>query len=494
MRRFSMVFALGLSLLAASRGRAEVKPHTLFADHAVLQQGIKLPVWGTAEPGEKVTVKFQDQEQSATASDSGAWRVNLAPLKAGGPFEMTIAGKNTVAIKDLLVGEVWICSGQSNMEWPMTATRDSQKNIKEANYPEIRLFRTPKAMTPKPLTEFAPTKNAAEGKWTECDPKSVADFSAVAYFFGRKLHQERKVPIGLIQTAWGGTAAELWTREEIFDQYKELKGLKGSTLYNAMIAPLIPYGIKGAIWYQGESNVNKAWQYRTLFPAMIKNWRDDWKQGDFPFLFVQIAPYSAFYGPDHLPVLREAQLYTAQTVPNTAMAVINDFGDDGDIHPVDKDPVGVRLGLGALALAYKQDVPYNGPIYAASKVDGSRMLLSFKHAAKGLVAQELSIPLTAREVKDKEKKIVVTKKTTIDIKGGALVGFTIAGKDGKFVEANAKIEGDMIAVSSPSVSEPVAVRYMWGNTAVGNLFNGVGLPATPFRTDEFPVPTQPTAK
>ncbi|MCI0640852.1 MAG: sialate O-acetylesterase, partial [Gemmataceae bacterium] len=261
--------------------------------------------------------------------------------------------------------------------------------------------------------------------------------------------------------------------------------------YNGMIAPLLPFAIKGVIWYQGESNVGNAWQYRTLFPAMIKNWRDDWKQGDFPFLFVQIAAFKP-YNSERSPVLREAQLYTAQTVPNSAMVVITDYGDEGDIHPVDKDPVGVRLALCAQALAYKEKVPHSGPEFTRQKIEGTKIVLSFKNADV-LVAKELEIPRTLAELGEKNGKKVVLKRyqSPIQVKAGELPGFTIAGKDGKFFEAQAKIIGGQIEVSSAQVSEPVAVRYGWSDSPVINLFNGAGLPASPFRTDVFKVPSQP---
>ncbi len=480
-----LIFAIAGFVSAA---RAEVRPHSLFGDNMVLQQGMKITVWGKADPGERVTVKIQDQEGSGAADKDGKWRVELGALKAGGPFELRI---NEQSLKNVLVGAVWVGSGQSNMEWSMNATRDAKKNIAEANYPEIRLFRTPKSMQAKPLSEFAPSKNPAEGKWQACTPENVAGFSAVQYYFGRKLHLDRKTPVGLIQAAWGGTAAELWTRADIFDMYPELKGLKGSQLYNGMIAPLLPFAIKGVIWYQGESNVGNAWQYRTLFPAMIKNWRDDWKQGDFPFLFVQIAAFKP-YNSERSPVLREAQLYTAQTVPNSAMVVITDYGDEGDIHPVDKDPVGVRLALCAQALAYKEKVPHSGPEFTRQKIEGTKIVLSFKNADV-LVAKELEIPRTLAELGEKNGKKVVLKRyqSPIQVKAGELPGFTIAGKDGKFFEAQAKIIGGQIEVSSAQVSEPVAVRYGWSDSPVINLFNGAGLPASPFRTDVFKVPSQP---
>jgi sialate O-acetylesterase len=348
------------------------------------------------------------------------------------------------------------------MEWAMTGTRNPKKDIAEAKHPMIRLIRVPKAPVSTPQADFGKDwkDDNTTGKWTECTPETVARFSAVGYFFGRDLQKARQVPIGLIQSAWGGTAAERWTSKETFDKYAELKGGKGSDLYNGMIVPLLKFPIKGVIWYQGESNAGQAWKYRTLFPAMIKNWRDDWKQADLPFLFVQLAPYDKVNGPTW-PELREAQLYTAQTVKNTAMAVITDYGHPTDIHPKDKDPVGARLALCAQAIAYNEKLVYSGPEYTSVKIDGKKAVLSFKHVGGGLMA-----------------------------KGDKLTGFTVCGADKKFVPADAVIDGDKVVVTSAAVAAPVAVRFGWANHPVVNLFNREGLPATPFRTDDFPAVTK----
>jgi len=444
--------------LSATRTDASVRLHGLFSDGMVLQQGTKVPVWGTAAPGEKITVKFQGQNVSGIAAKTGSWIVNLKDLKPGGPFEMEVTGGYTITLKDVLVGEVWVCSGQSNMEWPLSATYKSKEAIQKANYPKIRLFKAPKTPQPKPIDDFV-----AASQWTECNPSTVPNFSAVGYYFGRDLQEARIVPVGLIQSAWGGTAAERWTPTEIFQQ-DGLKGLKGSDLYNGMIAPLLPFAIKGVIWYQGESNANKAWQYRKLFPAMIKSWRDQWKQGDFPFLFVQLAPWDVPKTATW-PELREAQLYTAQTVKNTAQAVITDFGDPKDIHPQHKEPVGARLALAARALAYGEKITFSGPDYEGKKIDGNKVVLSFKHVDKGLTVGG----------KDKELK-----------------GFTIAGADNEFHPAQAKIVGETVVVWSDKVAAPKEVRFGWANHPIVNLFNAAGLPASPFRTDSLPAITDPS--
>lgn len=451
-----LILALSIAaLLIVGRVQAAVELHGLFTENMVLQQGTKVPVWGTADNGEKVTVRFQGQELSTMPKD-GKWKVVLENLKPGGPFEFSV---NDTKFKNVLVGEVWVCSGQSNMEWSVAASRDPKETIAAADYPTIRLFQVPKTPTATPQAELGDWKGPKE--WMVCSPQTVPGFSAVGYHFGRHLQKARNVPVGLIQSAWGGTPAEVWTSKETLDNTPGLKGLTGSGQYNGMIAPLIPFAIKGVIWYQGESNASKAYQYRALFPAMIKNWRDAWGQGDFPFLFVQLAPYN---GPKEQtwPELREAQTYTWLTVPNTGMAVITDYGHPTNIHPVDKDPVGERLALCARATAYKEEIPYSGPLYSGMKKAGDRIILSFNHVADGLVA-----------------------------KGGELTGFTIAGKDGTFMNAKATIEGKTVVVESPEVKGPVAVRYGWQNTPVVNLFNSVGLPASPFRTDEFPLLTAP---
>jgi sialate O-acetylesterase len=494
--------------------RADVKPHALFSEGMVLQQGSKVPVWGTADDGEQVTVRCEGQEASATAKD-GRWQVRLDNLKAGGPYELTIAGKNTVTIKNVLVGEVWVCSGQSNMEWPVRASADAERHIANSANPKIRLFTVPKVGAEKPL-------DSVKGQWKECGPDTVGSFSAVAYFFGRDVQKALDVPVGLIHTSWGGTPAEAWTRLGALEASPELKHyvegqararenfpkamekykadlakheeavkkakdegqqppkapaapqnpLTGShspaALYNGMIAPLIPYALRGAIWYQGESNAGRAYEYRTLFPAMIQNWRADWKQGDFPFLFVQLAPFDPRrgskpeVGESAWAELREAQLLTTRKLPNTAMAVITDVGDEKDIHPKQKEPVGARLALAAQALAFGRKLVYSGPEYDKMTVEGNKAVLSFRHAGGGLEA-----------------------------KGGPLVGFTVCGADHKFVKAEAEIRDDKVVVWSDQVAKPEAVRFGWADFPVVNLWNKDGLPASPFRTDDYAMITAP---
>jgi sialate O-acetylesterase len=517
MRRFAAGIALAVwAVTCVPAARAAVKPHPLFSDNTVLQRELKVPVWGTADPGEKITVKVQDQEVSGESDKDGKWMVRLNPMKAGGPVEITIAGKDSmVVLKNVLIGDVWVCSGQSNMWWPIRLSGEPEKTAAEAKYDGIRLFTVPQKTSKTPLTDV-------NGSWSVCTPQSAKDFSAVAYHFGRHLHKELGIPIGLIHTSWGGTICEAWASKPALETHADFKEVdklltgyeeryaktlpkykddlakhkemvekakaegktppkapvpprkpeedpnRPSVLYNAMINPIVPYGIRGAIWYQGESNASRAHQYRTLFPLMIKNWRDDWKQGDFPFLFVQLAPFMKIMKDPQESAwaeLREAQILTTKALPNAGMAVITDAGDEKDIHPKAKDIVGTRLALAARALAYGQKIEYSGPVYDRMKVEGDKVVLTFKHVGGGLVA-----------------------------KGGPLTGFTIAGEDKKFVNAEAKIEGDTVVVSASGLAKPVAVRYGWANFPVVNLENKEGIPASPFRTDDFPMLTAPKKK
>jgi sialate O-acetylesterase len=640
---------LALLATSTSAAHATVIPHPLFADHAVLQQGAPVPIWGTAEPGEAIKVEIARQTVATTAGADGKWLVHLAPIKAGGPFTLTISGKNRIVLTDILVGEVWVASGQSNMERQL-GLRVGQQPIfhweteaAAAKHPQIRQFGVAQE---KSLTRL----NTVKGQWSVCSPETVKDFTAVGYFFGRDLQRARHVPVGLIHSSWGGTPAEAWTSDtglrplpDFADTSEQIKALiadpvaarrqyearleawfrphdSGSALgaswsdpaldtsawktmtlptlwedagepdlngvvwfrksfdlpaglvaglapdagtvtaelqvdmvddidttwvngvkvgatvgynvpreypvpvsllkpghnviavrvldtgggggiwgdhklqlvfhgktslqpidlsgpwryrigmnlqngpappqgfigdvstptilYNAMIAPLLPYAIRGVVWYQGEANVHRELQYRTLFPAMIADWRQAWGQ-DFPFLFVQIAPHR-----DMTPELRDAQLWAFERTPKTAMVVTTDCGDANDIHPAHKQPVGARLALAARALAYGERLEYSGPIFDSMKVNGGKAALLFTHVGGGLV-----------------------------VKGGLLKGFTMAGADKVFHPARAQVRGKTVVVTSDAVAQPAAVRYGWANVPEGNLFNKAGLPASPFRTD-----------
>jgi sialate O-acetylesterase len=651
------LLAFLLTVTAGKSARAAVRVPAIIGDNMVLQAGMKVRIWGKADPGERVTVRFNSQTGQATADGAGHWQMSIGPFKAGGPFDLTISGTNTLTFKNILVGEVWVCSGQSNMEFPLINATDGAKAVAGANYPEIHLFTVEKNTSATPLDDV-------KGRWVVSTPDTVGQFSAVGYFFGRELHQQLKTPIGLIHTSWGGTPAESWTSYEalalnpdlkpIIDRYQEsLKslpdrqkdyerltaeweknniymdpgnkgealgyagasvnaaewkpmnlpqyfetsgpdidgavwfrkqievpqswagkdlvlnltpiddydttyfngtrvgglgretpesyskprrypvpaalvhagrnviavrvfdaagnggfagggdmsiapagdknnviGLEGawdykvelalppkhpdwgsrpqapgptnqnspSVLYNAMLQPLTPYAIRGAIWYQGESNAGRAYQYRTLFPLMIRNWRQAWNEGDFPFYFVQLAnwqPRKPEPGESEWAELREAQSMTLHE-PQTGMAVIVDIGDTNDIHPRDKLDVGHRLAVWALARTYHQAIEYSGPLYDSFSVEGDRIRIRFKHAG-GLKTADSQAPKA----------------------------FAIAGADRKFHWAEAHIDGETIILSNPKVSKPVAARYAWADNPEVNLYNGVNLPASPFRTDDW---------
>jgi sialate O-acetylesterase len=488
---------IALVFVCAGVARADVKLPALISEGMVLQQGMETPLWGWAEEGESVTVEMQGQKVTATAKD-GKWALKLNLLKAGGPYTLVITGRNRIELKNVLVGEVWICSGQSNMQWNLKTTDGGEAEIARANYPNIRLFTVPRAETDKPQSDVKAT-------WKECSPESAGAFSAVGYYFGRDLHKARNVPVGLINNAVGGSPAESWTNAVVLNGDAEFKQFHAeyperierynqamekfkaeseaakaegkpaprapgrpwmpSGLYNGMLAPLAPYGIKGAIWYQGESNATRAFQYRRLFPTMIGNWRDIWGQGEFPFLFVQLAafgPNGKTPGESDWAELREAQTMTLRSAPNTGMALAIDYGTYDDIHPRKKEPVGARLALAARAVAYGEKITFSGPMYDSMKVEDDRIALSFKHTGRGLEARD-----------------------------GELKGFLIAGEDKIWREAKAEIKGKRVIVSSAEVPKPVAVRYAWAKFPTCNLFNKDGLPASPFRTDDWPGVTWP---
>ncbi|MBL9170795.1 MAG: hypothetical protein JNN07_23890 [Verrucomicrobiales bacterium] len=489
-----------LGILTTVTVQAEVRLHGLFSDHMVLQRNTSVPIWGWADEGEKVEVSFRKQKVTTVAKD-GKWMVKLSALEAGGPDELRVRGRNEVVLQDVLVGEVWVASGQSNMEWSMRSSYQPETEIPKTTQPQLRLYTVPK------LKALTPTNNVPSS-WKLCVPENTPTFSAVGYYFGRDLQQALQVPVGIIHSSWGGSPAEVWMSEqalagnpryksEILDAYpvalqryqnsltgweKERDAAKAAgtefkknkpnppywrptELYNGMIAPLIPYAIQGAIWYQGESNADRAEQYRSLFADMIRNWRQDWRHRNLAFHLVQLAPFRD-YKPEPAEStwaeLREAQWLATKNLRNVGMAVITDIGDQKDIHPKKKEPVGARLALAARRITYGEKLVHSGPEYRSMRKKKGAIVLSFDHVGKGLMAQ-----------------------------GGELKGFAIAGKDRKFVWAQARIEGDRVVVSSPQVPEPEAVRYGWADFPVVNLWNVDGLPATPFRTDDFPMITAP---
>jgi sialate O-acetylesterase len=458
MLRTLLAGAVAALLLLPSPAAAALSLHPLCTDGMVLQQKTKAYLLGTADANAAVTVTFRGKTYTGKADQNGTFKVAMENLEAGGPFELKVAAENSdpITLKNVYVGEVWIASGQSNMEWSLGNSFEAKADIEKSANPKIRLFTVQKNRAQTPQT-------TVKGQWVECGPSTVGGFSAVAYYFGRDLQAALKVPVGLIHTSWGGTAAEEWTSMDVLKANPDHLGKHPNqcTLYNAMIAPLIPFAIKGAIWYQGESNASRPELYKTLMPLMIKNWRDDWKQGDFPFFTVQLAPFDQGYVPgkilDHSWAhLREAQLDTSLNVKNSGMAVITDVGEAKDIHPRKKEPVGARLALCARAIAYGEPIVFSGPLYDKMQVRDGKAVLSFKHVGGGLEA-----------------------------KVGELKGFTMAGADNVFKPAKAEIKGDTIVVSSDEVKEPVSVRYGWAGYMEVNLFNKDGLPASPFRTDKL---------
>ena len=464
-----VIVALSLSIVNAAWA---VTVPAIFSDHMVLQQNAAVTIWGSAKAGEEVTVtpSWDNKPVKTKASNLGKWSVKLNTPAAGGPYTVTIKGYNTIVIKDVLTGEVWLASGQSNMEWSAAAGIDrGEQEVPKANYLEIRFFSVAHQTADGPQLDL-------QGQWVVSTPETMKHFSAVAYFFGRELHQELGVPVGLINSSWGGTPGEVWVSKETIAndpvlreaaaQQKEVEWgpVQPGKAYNAMIAPLIPYKIAGALWYQGESNTSAPEAYATLLPALIKTWRSEWGY-EFPFYFVQIAPYKD-YGPYAGALLRDAQRKSLST-PNTGMVVVSDIGNNDDIHPRNKIDVGVRLANLALNKTYgRTERPASGPLFREMKVEGRKVRLFFDYAEKGLVS-----------------------------KGKELKNFEIAGEDQKFVKADAKIEGNTVVVQAKSVKKPVAVRYEWNNAVEPGLFNKAGLPASSFRTDKWPmVQEQPEAE
>ena len=496
---------LSAALLATGSLNAEVRMPSIFSHNMVLQQGTDVPVWGWAAEGEPVTVICQGKS-AQTVAKGGKWMVKLKNLDlatAERPEKLVILGKNTIEYTNVLVGEVWLASGQSNMEWPLSKAYEAQADIDNSANPNFRLFTVDKCKSDKPLDDLKTPK-----EWGVCGPTNSPSFSAVGFYFGRALQKAKQVPVGVIHTSWGGSPAEVWIDQQTLSSNLEYKHdiLDKSTaemekfnkasesykqkvaeakangqkytnaapripwvpceLYNGMIHPLAPFAVKGSIWYQGESNASRAYQYRTLFADMIKNWRKVWKQSEFDFMLVQLAPFRS--KADQLvdsewAELREAQLLSTKVLSHVGMAVITDVGEENDIHPRKKTPVGERLALAARGIAYKEKgLVYSGPLYKSKVIKGDKIVLSFDHVGDGLVARD-----------------------------GDLTGFAICGADKKWVVANAKIEGKTVVVCSPQVKAPVAVRFGWANFPIVNLWNKNGLPATPFRTDDFPMITKP---
>ena len=523
MKRLSILSLLGLVLGAATLAQADVKLPAIFSDHMVLQQKQTNRVWGWDAPGTVVKVEFGGQTVSGTADGEGKWSVKLDPVPANAkPQQLSVAGSSVRVIQDVLVGEVWLCSGQSNMGFTVNRAHDADLEMLTSKYPRIRLISVPQVGTQEIQDDFV-------GKWEACTPETVGSFSAVGFFYGRLLHEMLDVPVGLIDNAWGGSAAEAWVRRDVLEKDKRFADLmakwkkteaeftpeafaklqadhktklaawmearkvklkagevvtgaaprapqnpmtgqhRPGNLFAGVLHPTIGYGIKGAIWYQGESNSGRAYEYAYLFPLMIQHWREEWKQGDFPFYWVQLADYKPEMpepGDSDWAELREAQTKTMSLLKNTGQAVITDLGEANDIHPLNKRDVAERLARWALVKDYGMKLPFQSPELKDAKFEGGKALLTIDHAPAGL--------------------------RTVDV--DEVRGFAICGEDKKWVWAKASIVGgskhgsNQIEVSSPAVPKPTAVRYGWADNPVCNVysFDG-GLPLTPFRTDDFPM-------
>ncbi len=489
---YSLFFFIAICLNANAQN---IKAASIFGDNMVLQQGINVPVWGTSKPKQELTISFAGNNIKAKADENGKWVAKIPKMKASGPLKMVISSaEDSLVFKYIMIGEVWLASGQSNMQMKLSEVNNAQKEINEAKFNKIRFFNVALNISNKPLEEV-------KGSWKLCSPENAKQFSAAAYFFARDLHLDQNVPVGIISSSWGATPSEAWTSSESLISHPDFKDsvkryqkleenwellysdfLKNTelakqsnntikapvlpkeknyptALYNSMIAPIVPYGIKGVIWYQGENNAPRAMQYRSLFPLLINDWRNKWNNEKLPFLFVQLANYRVRntepVSADPWVLLREAQSMTLK-LPNTGMAVTIDIGDAKNIHPKNKQDVGKRLFLVASNLVYHKPVVYSGPVYEAMMVKNQNVELSFKNSGKGLSSN-----------------------------GEKLTAFEIAGADKKFYWADAEIVGDKIVLSSKEVSKPLAVRYAWSTNPAASLFNKEGLPASPFRTDDW---------
>lgn len=465
---FSILAVTALTLAGSLPAQAGIELPPIITDHMVIQRNMPVILWGWDAPGQEVSVTLAGGNAKAKAGSDGRWQVSLPAMPAGGPHEIVISGSATVTVKDVLVGEVWLCSGQSNMEWSVGSSDNAEKEIASANHPKIRHIKVPHIPADKAQ------RNVAAGSWTVCSPETVSNYTAVGYFFAKYLQKELDgVPIGLIGSNWGGTRIEPWTPPVGFQSVPALKDIadnldkfptkneKGQinfqtalALYNGMIAPFVPYNFKGALWYQGESNNGEGMLYKEKTKALVNGWRKVFNNPEMPFLFVQLAPY--IYGgtnPENLAGIWEAQLKSLD-IPNTGMAVTVDIGNTKDIHPKNKQDVGKRLALWALAKNYgKTDIVYSGPLYKSHKVADGAIQVSFDHVGDGLVSRD----------------------------GKPLSWWEVAGEDGVFKKAEATIHGNHVIVKSAEVAAPVAVRYAWNQAAEPNLSNKNGLPASPFR-------------
>ncbi|MBX3737971.1 MAG: sialate O-acetylesterase [Candidatus Didemnitutus sp.] len=496
--------ALAFTPLAAL---ADVSLPRLISDGVVFQRDRAIRLWGEAEPGEKIAVHLAGRTAHAIAANDRRWSLELDALSAGGPYVLAVQGNNRIEVKDVYLGELWVASGQSNMEWPLRETTGAAEEIAASANEGIRVFKVKRALKDERQTDVS-------GEWRAASPAASGSFTAVGYYFAKFIQTKLGVPVGIVDSTWGGTPAAAWTPHEDLARDAELEAFitryeeacrvfpeknlpyleklraweaaagphptreqtiakpqppigpghpsKPSGLFNGMVAPLLPLRVRGVIWYQGESDAPRAATYRKLFPTLIASWRREWQQPDLPFLYVQISGYLAkrdTAAGSPWAELREAQLQTLH-VPHTGMAVTIDIGEPNDIHPRNKREVGRRLSLLAREQIYGETLETSGPVLVQAKRAGATWRLRFSHTAGGLKAND----------------------------GGAIRGFTIAGEDRRFVPAEARVDGDELVVSG-ALHDPVAVRYAWTESPVATLANAVGLPASPFRTDDWPLVT-----
>ncbi|WP_017446941.1 sialate O-acetylesterase [Gayadomonas joobiniege] len=498
------LWSLTSTLMYCTQAQAEVSLPSVFADKMVLQQKQENPIWGKASPGESIRISLADQTYKTKADADGNWRVKLAKMPAGGPYNIKVQAQNSIEIKDVLVGEVWMCSGQSNMEWRVKDSNHPAVETLTANYSDIRIMKVPRVGIDTPQFDI-------DAKWETVSPSSIRDFSAICYFYGRRLHHALGVPVGLIKNSWGGTPIEAWIPRDALDNSGEYEpmlshwdqltadfdpatyqqqlkafnawnkagrpaesrvdkpkdpisgGKRPANIFNGVVNPTVGYGIRGVIWYQGEANGNRGYQYRSLFPLLINTWRERWGQGDFPFYWVQLADFRAEQDTpseySDWAELREAQSMTL-SVPNTGEAIAIDLGEGRNIHPTNKQDVADRLVRHPLAKVYGFNLTADSPRFDELKIDGDKAIVSFKNVTKKLYSQD-------------------TWKVD---------GFYIAGDDQQFVKADAKIIGkNKVQVFSEQVKNPVAVRYGWEDNPVVNLYDKGELPVAPFRTDDWPL-------
>ncbi len=492
MKTLHTLAAALLALIFCLEARAGIELPMIFSNGAVLQRHMPIPVWGWDAPGQDVTVTLDGKSKSAKADDKGFWIVKFEAHEAGGPYTLAIKGSTTAELTDILIGEVWFCSGQSNMVFEMRAASSYKAELASADRPTLRHFKTPAYATHIPALKPLNDPAKPEPVWTSCSPQTLSAFSAVAFHFAKDIQANQNVPVGIINSSWGGTIIEAWISRPTLQTIPTLNSIhkrriktqedalanpqpatqpaKGpnpnttAVLYNGMVAPIVPYAIRGVLWYQGEANSSRYAEYQPLLSALIKDWRADWGQGDFPFLVVQLPNYKKVFWPQ----MREAQTLAVQATPNTHMAVTIDVGNPAGIHPSNKKDVGARLALAALESVYGQKITGHSPAFTGMKIEGDKAVLTFSNASSGLVTKDGSVPAL----------------------------FEIAGEDPNYLPAQAVISGNTIIVSSPDVKTPKAVRFAWSDVATGfNLYSKEGLPVAPFRTrKDDPATTQPASQ